>query len=170
MEIRSLLEAVPSSHQIGRAVETQIDKLKDKTKPFDERKHYYTFGEMRKAGYGHDISFWNAWNGIVAAFVTQPNFRVHIGVFVLMNLLSWYLQISIFEYISLIVVSSMVIVAEMVNTAVEAVGDELAQGQYRKLVGVAKDVSAGAVLISAFFAIIVGILIFGPRLATSISF
>lgn len=140
-----------------------LDILKNFRKPFDQRDHFQSFGEMRKAGYGHDISLRNAWNGVMAAFVTQPNFRIHFAAFIIANVLSYVLHIGILEYISIVVVSAIVFVCEMVNTAIEALGDEVADGNYKKFVGIAKDVSAGAVLISAFFAIIIGILVFGPK-------
>jgi diacylglycerol kinase (ATP) len=112
----------------------------------------------------HHVSVKNAWNGVTTAFLTQPNFRIHVVFFIGITVLSYLFQISLFEYISIVVVSALVIVCEMVNTAVEAVSDEVAQGEYRRLIGVAKDVAAGAVLISAMFAILVAALIFGPRI------
>ena len=131
-------------------------------KGFEDRKPL-TFTEAISTFRLHRISIKNAWNGVITAFLTQPNFRIHFVSFLGVNLLSLIFKITLFEYISIVVVSALVFTLEMVNTAMEAVGDEIAQGKYRKLVGVAKDVSAGAVLISAIFAIIVAILIFAPR-------
>lgn len=130
---------------------------------FEDRKPL-TVNEAVKTFRLHHVSVRNAWNGVVTAFLTQPNFRIHLVFFLLITLLSFYFQITLFEYISIVVVSALVIVCEMVNTAVEAVSDEVAQGEYRRLIGVAKDVAAGAVLLSACFAILVAILIFGPRI------
>lgn len=129
---------------------------------FEDRKPLTT-KEAIKTFRLHHVSVRNAWNGVVTAFLTQPNLRIHLVLFLGVMLLGFIFKIELIEYISIIVVSSLVFTSEMVNTAVEAVSDEVAQGQYRKLIGVAKDVAAGAVLISAVFAIMVALLIFGPR-------
>lgn len=118
----------------------------------------------------HFISFRNAFNGILLAFETQPNFRFHAFAFFIVMVLSAYLRISALEFLLVFFISVLVFCMEMFNTAVEAIGDEIADGKYSKLVGVAKDVSAGGVLISAFAAVVIGILIFGPRIALIISY
>ncbi len=112
----------------------------------------------------HIISFRNAWNGIRLAYETQPNFRIHTLAFFLAMLFAIYFRISIGELTALLVVSALVFSMEMFNTVVEAIGDEIAHGKYNKLVGVAKDVAAGGVLISAAAALLVGILIFVPKI------
>lgn len=129
---------------------------------FEDRKPLTT-KEAIKTFRLHRVSIRNAWNGVVTAFLTQPNLRIHLVLFLGVISLGYFFKITLIEYISIVVTSALVFTAEMVNTAVEAVGDEVAQGKYRRLVGVAKDVAAGAVLISAIFAIIVALLIFGPR-------
>ena len=113
---------------------------------------------------GHIISFKNAINGWKLAYYTQPNFRIHLIAFLAVIVFSYVLSVSRYEFIMLMVVSGLVFFAELINTAVEAVGDEIADGKYSKLVGAAKDVSAGAVLATALLAVIVGILVFGPKL------
>lgn len=134
-------------------------------KPFDERSpHFESTEEMREAGFGHKISFRNAWNGVVIAFMTQPNLRVHLIFFLVINMASYLLSVTLIEYIILLLISALVITAEMVNTTVEALGDEVAQGKYKHLIGVSKDVSAGAVLISAMFAALIGFIIFFPKI------
>lgn len=142
-----------------------IKKLEKIVSPsgFEDRKPL-TIKEMVSTFRLHNVSVKNAWNGVVTAFLTQPNLRIHFVFFLGVSLLSFLFKITLVEYISVIVVSSLVMTAEMVNTSVEAVSDEVAQGEYRKLIGVAKDVAAGSVLISAFFAIITAILIFVPRI------
>ncbi len=112
----------------------------------------------------HNISFRNAFNGVVLAYKTQPNFRFHTLFFVLITIASYLYRISMSEYLAIIILSGLVMSMEMVNTAFEAIGDEVSGGEYRKLIGVAKDVSAGAVLVAAFFAITVGVIVFLPRI------
>lgn len=118
----------------------------------------------------HIISFKYAINGIRLAFATQPNFRFHLVVFVLVNIASFVYQISVVEYLIILLASALVLCMEMVNTVVEALGDEISKGEYCKLVGVAKDVAAGGVLIAAGFAVIVGIIIFAPKFTQSLMY
>ncbi|MDQ5981333.1 MAG: undecaprenol kinase [Patescibacteria group bacterium] len=112
----------------------------------------------------HNISFRNAFNGVVLAYKTQPNFRFHTLFFVLITIASYLYRINMNEYLAIIILSGLVMSMEMVNTAFEAIGDEVSGGEYRKLIGVAKDVAAGAVLVAAFFAITVGVIVFLPRI------
>lgn len=112
----------------------------------------------------HKISFYYALRGIGYAFSTQPNFRFHSFAFVLAIVLGLFFNINTVEFALLFVVSGFVLVSEMFNTAVEALGDEVSDGHILKLIGVAKDISAGAVFISAFTAIVVAFFIFLPHL------
>jgi undecaprenol kinase len=111
----------------------------------------------------HNVSFKHAFNGIMLAFRTQPNFRFHFIFFILVNTASYIYNITLSEYLSILVISAIIFSAEMINTAVEAIGDEIADDKYMKLIGVAKDVAAGAVLIAVLFAILIGSIIFIPR-------
>jgi|SRR3990167_21420 len=111
----------------------------------------------------HNVSFKHAFNGVLLAFRTQPNFRFHTIFFILVNVGAYTYEITLAEYLIILVISAIIFSAEMINTAVEAMGDEIADDKYMKLIGVAKDVSAGAVLISVLFAILVGSIIFIPR-------
>lgn len=72
-------------------------------------------------------------------------------------------KISTVEFIAIILISAIIMSLEMVNTAVEAIGDELSEGEFSRLVGIAKDVSAGGVLLCAFCAVLLGIIIFVPK-------
>ena len=112
----------------------------------------------------HIISVKNALNGIRLALETQPNLRVHFIVLLIVLFMAIIFRISTVEYLIIILVSGMVISLELANTAVEAIGDELAGTKYNKLVGVAKDVAAGAVLVMAMTAVIIGIIIFLPKI------
>jgi len=111
----------------------------------------------------HTISFKNAWTGIVTAARTQSNIRVHLIVTTLVFILSVYFRISLAEALVLILTVSMVVVAELVNTALEFLSDAVTM-QHNELIGHAKDVSAGAVLVAATFATIIGVVIFIPKL------
>lgn len=115
----------------------------------------------------HKISFYYAIKGIGYAFSTQPNFRFHVFAFSFILILSGFFKISYIEFAILLVVSGIVFIAEMFNTALEALADEVSDGKILKLIGVSKDISAGAVLISAITAVIVGLFIFMPYLLSA---
>jgi diacylglycerol kinase (ATP) len=107
-------------------------------------------------------TFRYAWKGVQYLFRTQPNARVQLIVFVLVVFAGFLFGISKPEWLAILIVSAVVITAEGMNTALEILGDEVADGKWKNLVGRAKDVSAGAVLIAAVFAIVVGLVIFVP--------
>jgi len=97
----------------------------------------------------HKISFYYAAKGLGYAFSTQPNFRFHTFSFVLMLVLSFFFKITSHDFSLLLIVSGFVIVSEMFNTSIEALADQVSKGEILKLIGVAKDISAGAVFVSA---------------------
>jgi diacylglycerol kinase (ATP) len=107
-------------------------------------------------------SFGYAWMGLRYAFRSQRNFRIHIGAAILATIAGIVLRLSLVEWAILTVLFVMVLAAEMVNTMVEALVDMVTQ-EYHPLAKVAKDVAAGIVLLTAVGAVVVGLLIFGPR-------
>lgn len=111
----------------------------------------------------HTISFQNAFRGIWTAITTQPNIRIHFVIASIILIAAVYLRLSISDIIVLVLVIGMVMLAEMINTSIEFLADAvtLAPNDYIKR---AKDVSAGAVLISAIFAALIGLIIFVPKL------
>lgn len=114
----------------------------------------------------HTISFKHAFDGISYTLRSQPNFRVHIFFTLLASLTGFYYQLSSFEWSILVFTIGLVLIAEMVNTSIEAVVDLHTQ-QFHDLAKIAKDVSAGMVLITAAIAILIGLLIFLPHLPIS---
>ncbi len=111
----------------------------------------------------HRVSFKHALEGIIHNIRTQPNFRFHLFAILLASLLGKYLSISTFEWLVLIFTFNIVLVSEMVNTAIEAMVDLITQ-EKRQDAKIAKDVSAGMVLVSAIFSVIIGIYIFIPKI------
>jgi diacylglycerol kinase len=108
-------------------------------------------------------SFTHAWNGMIYAFQTQRNARVHVALALLALTLGVALHLSAMEFAVIILAIVAVIAAEMINTVAEAIVD-LVTDAYHPLAKIAKDVAAGAVLWSAIGAIAIGIVIFGPHL------
>lgn len=104
-------------------------------------------------------SFNYAIEGVVYALRTQRNMRLHALAALLVLGASLFLQISRLELIALLFAIVFVFVAELVNTAIEAAVDVATQS-FDPIAKVAKDVAAGAVLIAAGNAVIVGYIVF----------
>lgn len=113
----------------------------------------------------HTISFKNAFIGIYTAARTQSNIRFHLIAATLVFFLSIYLSVSLLEGLILVLTAGFVFVAEMLNTSLEFLSDAVTL-EHNELIGHTKDVAAGAVLISAILALVVGALIFIPKLIT----
>jgi diacylglycerol kinase (ATP) len=109
-------------------------------------------------------SFFYAISGILYAFNTQRNIKIHFMVAILIIIISFLLKLNTIELLIVFLTIAMVLTAEMINTAIEAVVDMFTQ-EYHPLARVAKNVAAGAVLISALNAVIVGYLIFYKKIA-----
>ncbi|HEY6562467.1 MAG TPA: diacylglycerol kinase family protein [Polyangiaceae bacterium] len=95
----------------------------------------------------------------------QSNARIHASATACAIIAGALARLSAFEWALITVCISSVWMAEAMNTALEALADA-AVPQHHPLVGAAKDVAACAVLITAVGAVIVGALVFGPRLQT----
>lgn len=107
------------------------------------------------------LSFRYAFEGLVAALKEEPNLKFHILAALIVLLLSVFLQISLRDWIIIIILIGLVIAVELTNTAIEALVNGLTENQH-PVAKIAKDISAGAVLVVAITAAIVGVLIFYP--------
>lgn len=109
------------------------------------------------------VSFKYAWCGITYAFQTQRNFRIHVGMGILAMGLAIFLHLQFLEMAVIGLTSGLVLVMELLNTAIESVVDLAVKQSYHDLAKIAKDCAAAAVLVSAMVAILVaGILIMPP--------
>ena len=108
-------------------------------------------------------SFIHASRGIWIFFKNTHNAWLHIAAFIAVIVLGFYLGLSRMEWITLLIVCSLVFVSEAFNSAIE-VDIDLTSPEYHPFARDTKDIAAGAVLLSAVFAIIVGVLIFYPHL------
>lgn len=117
----------------------------------------------QKLSTGRILSFKFAFEGIVAALKEEPNLKFHLLAAVLVIIISFILNISKTDWVIIIFLIGFVITVELTNTAIETVVDEFVDSQHpgAKL---SKDISAGAVLVAAITAAVVGILIFLPYL------
>ena len=111
----------------------------------------------------HHISFKNAINGIIWAFTTQPNFKIHISLSVTALILGKIFNISRMEFLLIIFCIVFGIGGEMINTSIEAMTDLITR-EWKKEAKIAKDVSAGMMLLIAFGTLIIGFYIFLPKI------
>ncbi len=100
-------------------------------------------------------------NGLKLIFKNERNFRVELVITALVILAGVFFKISHFEWIALSLIISMVLISETINSAIEALCDTVSQ-DFKINVKYAKDVSAGAVLVSALVSVITGLIIFLP--------
>jgi diacylglycerol kinase (ATP) len=107
-------------------------------------------------------SFRYAFAGLWYVARTQRNFRIHLAAGALAALLALAAGFSAVEWATLALLITLVLATEMVNTVVEAAVD-LASPAYHPLAKVAKDVAAGAVLLTAIGALVVGAFLFAPH-------
>lgn len=101
--------------------------------------------------------------GVLYVLRTQRNMRVHLAAVFLVLGVGSFLHLSGMEWVAISLSVFLVLAAEMFNTAIEAVVD-LCSPQVHPLAKVAKDVAAGAVLLAAVNALVVGYLIIWPKL------
>lgn len=108
-------------------------------------------------------SFRYAFAGLIYLLWTQRNAKIHSAAGLLMAALALLLGLDRYEWLALLITITLVLAAEGANTAIEAAVDLAAPG-YHPLAKIAKDVAAGTVLLTAFAAVLVGLIVFGPRL------
>lgn len=108
-------------------------------------------------------SFNNAVDGIVYVLKTQRNMKIHFIIAALILIFSLFLDFSRLEFIILLFTISFVIVAELLNTAIESTID-VVTSTFDPLAMIAKDVAAGAVLLASINAVVIGYLLFFDRL------
>lgn len=117
---------------------------------------------MNKLFLGHNISFKHAFEGLLYAFLSQPNFRIHSYFGVLAVFLGVYFGISYLEWLVLTLVIFLVFIVELINTSIEAATDLLTSTN-NPIAKAAKDTASAAVLGSVIASLVIGYLIFGTR-------
>lgn len=109
-------------------------------------------------------SFGYALEGIAYTIKTQRNMQIHVGAAILALGASWLLQVTWDRVLLVFFSIFLVLILEIVNTAIEATVD-LVTAEFHPLAKIAKDAAAGAVLMAAILSFIVGIYVFsGPLL------
>jgi len=107
----------------------------------------------------------NCLDGISYVTKNEKNFKREIALGIIALILSYILKIDKIEFIIVLTMICLVLTAEIINTAIERAVD-LVTKEYHELARIAKDVSAGSVLVTSTFALIIGIIIFMPKIIT----
>ena len=107
----------------------------------------------------------NCLDGISYVTKNEKNFKREIALGIIALILSYILKIDKIEFIIILTMIRLVLTAEIINTAIERTVD-LVTKEYHELARIAKDVSAGSVLVTSIFALIIGIIIFIPKIIT----
>ena len=108
-------------------------------------------------------SFKFAFEGIRTEFKKGRNFRIQILMGFIALILGVIFKINTQEWFDLIIVIASVLILELVNTAIEAIVD-MVSPEIQDKAKIAKDVSAGAVLVASIASVCVGLLIFLPKI------
>ena len=114
-----------------------------------------------------------ALNGIWSALKTERNFKIDLWAAAAVLTAAYLLSVSKTEFLLLVIAICLVLTAELMNTAIEKVGDlvcidilkeQLHQEEYNHFAKAAKDIAAGAALIAALTSALIGLIIFIPKL------
>ncbi len=106
------------------------------------------------------FKFKNAINGIKISMIEDRSIKVQVFFMVFAILISLILKVTSFEFIIIIIVSSLVVALEFVNSSIELLSDFATDNKYSEVIKKVKDLSAAAVLIGSISALVVGIIIF----------
>ena len=113
---------------------------------------------------GFTNTFKNARKGMRLVLKSEVNIRVHLCIAFFVMILAYFLNFTTEKMCILLLTISLVIISEMLNSAIEFALDAVFHNKYSKMVGMAKDISAGAVMLASVVAVIIGILLFGQAL------
>ena len=105
-----------------------------------------------------------ALTGIKTVMEEERNMKYHVSFGVLVIIMSFLFKLTIVEWFFILLAIFFVIVTEIINTSFENLVDLVTNHAYHELAKKVKDMAAGAVLVSAIFALITGCLIFLPKI------
>lgn len=107
-------------------------------------------------------TFKNARKGMRLTLKSERNIRIHFFVAILVLITAYCLNFSITKFCILLLTIAAVISAEMFNSAIEFSLDAIFHNKYSRMVGMAKDIAAGAVMVVTITAVMIGVLLFAP--------
>lgn len=116
--------------------------------------------KFKSQGFGN--TFKNARKGMRLVLKSERNIRVHFVMAAFVLMLGFVLNFSITKLCILLIAIGMVVSTEMLNSALEYSLDAIFHNRYSRMVGMAKDISAGAVMFVTIIAVVIGLVIFIP--------
>ena len=114
-----------------------------------------------KRGFRRSVK--NCIDGLKFVNINEDNFKREVFIGIITLILSYILKVNRIEFIIIVVMISLVLVTEIINTATERLVDLVSPG-YNKIAGEVKDIMAFAVLLMCFFSLVVGMVIFIPKI------
>lgn len=112
-------------------------------------------------------SFKNARKGMRLVLKSERNIRAHMVIALCVLFLAILFGFRPIEICVLLLTIGMVIIAEMLNTAIEFALDATFKNKYSVMVGMAKDISAGAVMVASVLSVAIGVILFGQAIFRS---
>jgi len=106
-------------------------------------------------------SFRYAGRGILQVFRSERSFRLQVLVLAFVVVAGFIFRITGMEWVLILMAAGIVLISELINTAIEYAVDLITE-EYRILAGHIKNITAGAVLVSAIIAVVIGLVIFVP--------
>ena len=110
------------------------------------------------------ISFKFAFSGIFYVLKTSRNFKIQLLFALTSLMIGFLLQISLSNYVILVATIMSVLILEVLNTSIESIVDLVVKKEFRSLAKIAKDTSAGAVLLASINSVIIGLNLFLPKI------
>lgn len=111
---------------------------------------------------GIDKSFKNAFSGFCQAVTNERNMKIHMCAAITVIILGILFRLDTLRWMAVVIVIGLVFICELINTAIELLTD-MVTTEYSAQAKKVKDISAAAVLVSAFISVIIGIIVFiGP--------
>jgi len=107
-------------------------------------------------------SFNIAITGIFSAIKSERNMKIHIIAAILVLIMSLFFKLTQSEFLFIALAVTLVFITEIFNTSIEKLGDAITKEKH-EAIKIAKDISAGAVLIATTFAILVGVIVFNSK-------
>ena len=118
--------------------------------------------KFKQQGFGN--TFKNARKGFRLVLKSEKNIRVHLIMASIVMVAGVLFRFDAIRFCILLLAISSVMSAEMLNSAIEFTLDSIYHNKYNRMVGMAKDISAGAVMLCTIISISIGVILFGKSL------
>ena len=134
-----------------------VSEMDKKNEKFDRNK-------IKKKGIKRFFnSFINSFNGLKYAYLYEQSFLLHAILVIVVLITGFYFHISKMQWAILLIVLAMVMITELINTAIEAVVD-LVTDEYHELAKIAKDCGSAATFVSSILAVGLYVYVFLPQI------